>query len=824
MAEREVRVVAPSRLHFGLRSFGAATTGRGFGGLGVMLDQPGTRLRVRAASDWQVVGPAEWHPAERDEIQLRMTRAAMALDDAGGTAGLPSVRVEVEQSPRLHTGLGSGTQLSLAVAVALAAHERRGLPDLTALAQRLGRGKRSAIGLYGFFHGGLIVDGGRRDDEPLAPLLLQLPMPAEWRWLVFLSRRDRGLSGSPEAAAFADQLPEVECSRTAEMARRLVQELLPAAVTGHIAEFGEALYHYGREAGLCYVGQQQGAYRDERTTRLVEALRREGILGVGQSSWGPAVFALVPGADEAARRLAGRQAWVDANEEEVLVASTSSGATVEVDGVVRPASAWLTTRPRDSAGVPPARVAEPRIDLERQPTLFPYGGEAYDLAAFERRLAPLGEPQRRLHAVHVAGTKGKGSTVAIIESLLRAAGLPTALYTSPHLRQVGERFRFAGRCWTAEEFAAQQQRLLDAAPLSIRPTLADGTYFRTLFEYHTALAFWSFADRQQTLALSDGRAPPLVSILETGLGGRLDCTNVVTPRVAVITTIGVDHAPLLGDSVPAIAAEKCGIIKPGVPVVVAAQTPADEADVLTVATRVAAERRASVVLAWETCPLSGGPASPRGQEFTARLPSGDSVRGTLRLLGRHQLVNLQAAICAADLFLQTLGRRLTPAETAAGAAAVDWPGRLELLPPRDGRGPLVLDGAHCPLSARALGAALVDLQSAPDTGLPALPAPYTLLWGMQGDKDLSGFLRVLTAALAPNTCQEVVAFPVGGERGATPARLARVAAESGLTAIPCGSIADAVAHAVASGGWVVATGSLYALATIREEWEVRSQG
>lgn len=305
----------------------------------------------------------------------------------------------------------------------------------------------------------------------------------------------------------------------------------------------------------------------------------------------------------------------------------------------------------------------------------------FDLERITELLDGLGNPQRRGRFVHVAGTNGKGSTSAMIESGLRHAGLRTGLYTSPHLLEPTERIQIGGLPITQEEFAAAFARIPE--PL---------TYFETV----TAMAFLIFSERAE------------ITVLEVGLGGRLDATNVVRPELCVITPIDFDHEAFLGKSIESIASEKAGILKPGVPAVFASQRP-----------------EALSVLLQRTAPL---PLLDVRDVKLDRRGSCFQVDGLLvecPLAGAHQVENARVAVTA----LRALGVSDRPIQ--AGIAAVRWPGRLERL--RDDP-ELIVDGAHNPAGARALAAYVDEFYSR---------ERCTLIFGAMRDKSIEEIAEIL---------------------------------------------------------------------------------
>lgn len=333
--DRVVEVSSPTRLHFGLVSFGGQAR-RGFGGIGAMVAPPRLRVRVSAAEQFVVHGPLAERAAGIARELVRLGRLP---------AELPC-RIEVLDAPGEHQGLGVGTQLSLTVATALLRWFARpatsvrvadaGVADVGELAVALGRGRRSAIGAHGFVHGGLLVDGGVSESHgaarQIAPLVARVKLPAAWRFVLLAPRDSQGLSGSAERAAF-DRLPPVPDEVTAELCREILLGLLPTAVEGDCDAFGESLYRFGRLAGSCYQTVQGGAFGSQGLETLVEQARELGARGVGQSSWGPTLFALLSdqaAAEEFVARLL--RSPTGAQLTASIAAPDNTGARVSVSG------------------------------------------------------------------------------------------------------------------------------------------------------------------------------------------------------------------------------------------------------------------------------------------------------------------------------------------------------------------------------------------------------------------------------------------------------------------------------------------------------------
>ena len=416
-----------------------------------------------------------------------------------------------------------------------------------------------------------------------------------------------------------------------------------------------------------------------------------------------------------------------------------------------------------------------RTDYERYPG-FNYASR-FDLRRMDDLLQRLGNPHLSAKSVHVAGSKGKGSTSAMIAAGLRAAGYKTGLYTSPHLVTLRERIQVDGKPILKRE--------LESLVARMRPHVDavdhDKTYGElSTFELLTAAAFMHFQQRGGDF-----------QVLETGLGGRLDATNVVTPEVCVITSISLDHTEVLGDTLDKIAAEKAGIIKPGRPVVSSAQ----------------AEEAAAVIR--ETCQRKGAKLISVGSDIIWRKLgsnlSGQSleVKGlkgtyqlTIPLLGAHQLQNAAAAVAA----LEVLG--LSQKSIEAGLAKTYWPGRLQILRRRP---LLVVDGAHNRDSASKLKEALEQYFHFDH---------LILIIGTSADKDMSG----IVAELAP-LAHGVIVTRSRHPRATKPEVLVGEFAKVGVKAGGAEDVASAVAEALRRASrkdLICATGSLFLVAEVIE--------
>jgi dihydrofolate synthase/folylpolyglutamate synthase len=369
-----------------------------------------------------------------------------------------------------------------------------------------------------------------------------------------------------------------------------------------------------------------------------------------------------------------------------------------------------------------------RIDYERMLSV-PYSQRDFRLDRMRQLLARLGNPQDKLQIVHVAGTKGKGSTSAMLASILQAAGLRAGLYSSPHLDRVEERVRIDGQNCPATELAELVARIRDVVlAMDAEPTAEEGASNRpTYFEIITALALLRFAEQQVDAA-----------VLEVGLGGRLDSTNVCQPLVSVITSISFDHMQQLGRTLAAIAAEKAGIIKPRTPLVSGVVQDEPRQVIVDVAARQDAPLvQRGVDFDFEYYPPRGlETADQHGRiDFRWRGPGKPTQWDGLKLclLGKHQAANAAVAL-AVVCQLRQLGWNLPDAAIQAGLLAVDWPARVEVLSRRP---TVVLDAAHNVASIEALVETLRESFSV---------RRRLLVFATTRDKDVRGMLQVLLPA------------------------------------------------------------------------------
>ncbi|MBF0110240.1 MAG: bifunctional folylpolyglutamate synthase/dihydrofolate synthase [Magnetococcales bacterium] len=402
----------------------------------------------------------------------------------------------------------------------------------------------------------------------------------------------------------------------------------------------------------------------------------------------------------------------------------------------------------------------------------------------EALLERLGHPEREIRAIHVAGTNGKGSVIAFLEAMLLAQGVCVATYTSPHLVRFNERFRIQGRDVNDEPIARALERVLAAA----------GDIPATWFEKITVAAFLLFVDQGFGRRGADRPSDWGLVLLETGMGGRLDATNVVAPLMTLITAIGLDHTTELGTDIVTIAGEKGGIMKKNVPALTSCG-PGPAQDLLLSRGR-----------------AIDAPVFLPGRDYRFDVPEMggewrfEDDRGGIELPlpglpGRHQFENAALAVAAARR-LADRGIDISSQAIAAGLTGVRWPGRLERVP---GNPDLLLDGAHNPLGMTALTRFLDDD--------PHLPGRRTVIFSALRDKNIHSMIDIL----APSV-HRAVAVMVGAGRGCPTDVLASLWRKSGKESFEAVDFADAWSRALAvtpAGGQIVVTGSLYLVGQVR---------
>jgi dihydrofolate synthase / folylpolyglutamate synthase len=413
----------------------------------------------------------------------------------------------------------------------------------------------------------------------------------------------------------------------------------------------------------------------------------------------------------------------------------------------------------------------------------------FDLNAMRILTEALGSPERRFPSVLIAGTNGKGSTSATLASILGAGGYRTGLYTSPHLVRVNERIRIDGRDISDDDFASLYFRVDDCA----RQLVAEGRLKEhpSFFETMTALAFLALAEYGVEIA-----------VLEVGMGGRLDATNIVEPLVSVITDISLDHMEWLGETIAEIAREKAGILREGGVLVTLPQHP--EANQAIGEIAVALNVRG--VNAAEYIPARGD----EGDRYPLTV-LGERIQIASPLTGAHQHRNIALAVATAVELCNRNGYKLTAAQIAEGIRATRWPGRLERFS-REGRPDVLFDVAHNPAGAWALRSSLSHLYPEPHT--------MTVVFGCLKDKAFTEMAQILFPLF-----ENVVLTEVSSPRTASLADLKAAVEATGSQVLTAGNPRDALVRAfevTPLEGIVTVTGSVYLVGELRSLMETGS--
>jgi dihydrofolate synthase / folylpolyglutamate synthase len=404
----------------------------------------------------------------------------------------------------------------------------------------------------------------------------------------------------------------------------------------------------------------------------------------------------------------------------------------------------------------------------------------FDLDHMRVLLTALGNPERRVKGVLIAGTNGKGSTASTLASILQASGLKAALYTSPHLIKINERIRINGVAISDEEFAL----LHDVVDRTAERLVSEGDlpWHPSFFEMLTAMAFEYFARQRVDIA-----------VLEVGMGGRLDATNVINPLVSVITDISLDHQKFLGDTVAEIAREKAGIIRPGGVVVTLSQQPQAN-DVIGNTIMDLGARGVSAVP--YVPPVSPASADFHAKhEFASRYPlqvMGKEILVQTPLAGRHQLRNIALAIAAAEE-LSKQGFPITAESIERGIRKTRWPGRFQVI--ADGAHEYVLDVAHNPAGAWALRSALSAYYE---------DRPFTLIFGAMRDKAIGEIAEILFPL-----ADRVIVVRADNPRSATAEEIRQAASRVSAEITDAADVVSALKLLNDKDRLVVITGSIY---------------
>jgi dihydrofolate synthase / folylpolyglutamate synthase len=412
----------------------------------------------------------------------------------------------------------------------------------------------------------------------------------------------------------------------------------------------------------------------------------------------------------------------------------------------------------------------------------PHADDNYDLRRVYEILQRLGNPHLKAKSLHITGTNGKGSTAAMLASVLSAAGYKTGLYTSPHLITSRERLMIDGQMISEAELADIVTRLKP----QVEAVNQKATYgVLTVFEILTVLCFVYFAEHQLDF-----------QVMEVGMGGRYDATNVIQPEVCFLTSISYDHCDILGDTLTKIAGEKCGIIKPGCTVISHPQ--AEEA--ARVIHNDCREKKVKLIEVGREVTRQGLAFDFEHQEIEVKGRL-DTYRVSIPLLGQYQLDNTAAVIAGLEVLIEK-GYRITPEQIKQGLAAVQFPGRMNII----SRQPLiVVDGGHNPGAAHNLKEALLKYFH---------PARRILVTGIANDKDIPAIIQELAPIF-----QIVIVTRAHSQRAATTERLAAEFAKHGITAIQTENVVSGIEEAkklAALNDLIVITGSLYVVGEAKE--------
>lgn len=435
---------------------------------------------------------------------------------------------------------------------------------------------------------------------------------------------------------------------------------------------------------------------------------------------------------------------------------------------------------------------ESLIDYEKlRPTS--YTEEEYDIKGFKTFVEFLGNPDKNYHTVHIAGTKGKGSTSHFIEFLLRSSGYKTGLYTSPHIADFTERIKNNGLDISKDEFAEYIMSLAIQNE-SLRPESRN--LFRTVFELLTAAGLLYFSDKKADIA-----------IIETGLGGRLDCTNIISPMVSVITPLGLDHIAILGDTLSKIAFEKGGIIKENTPVIIAKQSTESQNEAMPILFKIAKEKNAKTVLAEEIFPVLSCSSDGSTSNIKFGSPWGEPLELSINLAGEHQAYNLQTALACAYT-LNQLGDTVDLRKFNRTNITISLQGRIEKV----STNPLIiLDGAHCPLSVEMLCRTLnADFKF----------SKIIFLFGALQDKNCADMLKILQENIKKEC--EIIIFPPPSKRASNPEKILRTAEIYFSKCSITGSVEEALDMAktlLSEDAACVLLGSLYSINPARKHLE-----
>lgn len=326
-----IEVSAPARLHFGLFSIGDLTQ-RKFGGAGLMIDSPRTIVSLVPSSSLEIFGLER--PLVRQAVERWFAfhrRDVAKLGSIQSVDALP-VRVEVSQIAMRHAGFGSGTQIALSIALGLCKIHQIPTPSVEELAAMTGRGKRSAIGSHGFLRGGFLVDRGKAGDESLSPLDLRIEFPESWRMVTIHQPNEISVFGEFEKKAFRELPPTTPQARQ-QMVTLVKQTLVPALLSSDFDMFSNGLFEFGRASGMMYAPIQDGPYNGRAIDELVKEVSDNEVVGVGQSSWGPCVYAVCKNQSQAEQLVGNLNEWFEQRDLEAIIdiaKADNRGVSIEV--------------------------------------------------------------------------------------------------------------------------------------------------------------------------------------------------------------------------------------------------------------------------------------------------------------------------------------------------------------------------------------------------------------------------------------------------------------------------------------------------------------
>jgi len=418
---------------------------------------------------------------------------------------------------------------------------------------------------------------------------------------------------------------------------------------------------------------------------------------------------------------------------------------------------------------------------------------ALSLESFTKLLEHFDNPHKKFKSIHIAGTKGKGSVTAFLSNIFFKNGLKTGMFISPHIRKINERIRINNQDISDEDFVRiinKIKKFLDSN--KEKPRLS----YRTTFELLTLCAFLYFSESNLDIA-----------VIETGMGGRFDTTNVITPLISIITSIGIDHTFYLGDTIEQIAQEKAGIIKNNVPVIISPQ----DKNIENLLKEIAQEKSAPCYLVSECTQLIDRKTSRNKQIVSYKVFEKIYEDIEIPLIGIHQCNNILAVLTAIEILKQN-NLKISNDAIENGIKTTQWEGRIEIL---QSPAPIfIVDGAHCPLSAKALSETIQEVFK---------PKRITLILGVLQDKDLDAIIKNF---IVEGIEYKFIAVPVDTPRGMKVDKVTEIAKKYFNEVYQCENINNAVNKALqitSKKDLIAALGSIYNIAPIKKIYRIISQ-